>query len=153
MLGKKVKMENYPLSAMFEGMRTASTGAFTFVLGVVGGTVLALFITIPSSYGWYWYPMIIFFVVPYTIVKLWGLLLLPLYGIVFYGLVWLEWSRVLCFTILAMATSIVILISFGDNLFAESEIAWRFLIAESVLATTLVISVLVERARNCPTST
>ncbi len=150
-MGKKMNMENYPLSAMFEGARTAAGGGITFALGVIGGTALALFITLHHFAAWHLYPMAAVYLVPYSMYKLWGLLLMPLYGVVFYGLVWSEWNRVLCFAILAMATSIVIVISFGDNPFSESGTAWRFLIVEGVLVTLLVGSAILERTRNCPT--
>lgn len=146
-----MKMANYPLSAMLEGARSAAGGGFTFALGVIGGTLLALFITLHHFTAWYWYPIATVFLVPYAMYKLWGLLLMPLYGVLFYGLVWSEWNRVLCFAILAMATSLVMLISFGENPLSESGTAWRFLIVEGILGALLIGSALLERARSCPT--
>ena len=136
---------------MIEGARTAIGGGVTFALGVIGGTTLALFITLHDFAAWYWYPFATVFLVPYAMYKLWGLLLMPLYGVLFYGLVWSEWNRILCFAILAMATSIVMLVSFGENPLSEAGTAWRFLLVEGVLGALLLGGALLERARHCPT--
>ena len=140
-------MENYPLYAIRDGARTTAGGVFTFVLGVFGGTAFALFITFHHFGPWYWYPFATVFLVPYAMQTLWGLLLLPLYGVVFYGLVWCEWNRVLCFSMLAMATSLAMLISFQENPFSDSGTGARFLIVEGVLGVLLVTSAWLERTR------
>lgn len=144
-------MENYPLSAMLEGARTATGGTIAFAAGVIIGTTLALFITLHEFVAWHWYPFASIFLVPYTIYKLWGLLLLPLYGVVFYGLVWNEWNRLVCFAVLAIATSSIMLISFEVNPLSESETALRFLISEGFLLSILIVSYIIERKLNSPT--
>jgi len=145
-------MRNSPLSAMHEGARTTVGGAFSFALGVVAGTTLALFITFDHFAAWWWGPVAALYLVPYAIGKLWGLLLVPLYGVVFYGLVWSEWNRLQCFSVLAMATSVVMLISFGRNPFSDSAMTRRFLSVECMLGAMLAAGVLLGRARNGPAS-
>ncbi len=140
-------MDNHPLSTVFEAARTTAGGVFTFGLGVIGGTALAIFIALHDFGPWYWYPFATLFLVPYAIHKLWGLLLMPLYGLIFYGLVWNGWNRFICFSVLAIATSLVMLLSFEKNPFSDWGTAVRFLIVEGVLGGVLVAGVLVERGR------
>jgi len=145
-------MDNSPLSAMHEGARTTADGVFTFALGVVAGTTLTLFIASGHFTAWYWSPVAALYLVPYAIGKLWGFLLVPVYAVVFYGLVWSEWNRLQCFSVLAMATSVVMLISFEGNPFSNSGMTRRFLSVECMLSAMLAAGVLLTRARNGPAS-
>ncbi len=146
-----MKIPDNPISAMLEGARTTTGSVLTFAFGVIVGTTSSVFITFNYFGEWYWYPFVSIFLVPYTMCKLWGILLIPLYSIIFYGIVWLEWNRVLCFSIISMATSIILLITFGKNPFSEFETMWRFLIVEGIQGIVLLGSIILEITRKIST--
>ncbi|MAE59965.1 MAG: hypothetical protein CMJ49_01260 [Planctomycetaceae bacterium] len=119
----------------------------TFTMGVVGGAA-AVFIVLPWGLDrWYWYPLATLVLVPYSVFKLWGVLLLPLYLTMLHGLICHEWNRLLCFSILAMVTSIIILISMGAPGSGGIGPALRLIVVEGGLAGLIFVGARYERVR------
>ena len=121
-----MKLRNHPISTMLGGALEGIGVGLTFTMGVVGGAA-AVFIVLPWGLDrWYWYPLATLVLVPYSVFKLWGVLLLPLYLTMLHGLICHEWNRLLCFSILAMVTSIIILISMAASVNSRSTISpWQ----------------------------
>ena len=134
---------------IFDSVRTL-TGAFIiFFLGVYGGVTLTVLVVYPGFWDeWSWYIVAPLFIIPFTVFKLWGLLLIPIYGVVFYGMVWGQWNRLLCFSILALATSVIIFVSVGMNPFSEFGSGIRFILVEGILGFLVVFSAILGRLKN-----
>lgn len=140
-----MKLDSYPLSAMCEGLRTVWGGALMFMVAVCSGTACAHYIVYNELSHWYIYPFASLIALFLAANQLWGLLLVPLYGLLFFGLIWREWSRLICVPILTMSTSLILLASFHALPLDDSGSLTRFLLTEGGLSLMLFFGLLRHR--------
>ena len=146
-----MKLNDYSLSVLFDSVNTLVGAWVVFFIGVFGGVGLTVFVAYPGFPDeWYSYIYLPLLFIPYAMFMLWGLLLIPLYIIVFYGLAWGEWNRLLCGSVLALATSAIILLSDSDFIFSESGSMIRCIIVEGFLVALLVVSAIFEQSKHHP---
>jgi hypothetical protein len=138
-------MKDYPLASFVEGANTALGGVFAFVAGMIGGTITADF----QSYHTpetllqcliLWPMMIV-----YTMAHMWGLLLFPFLAIMFYGLVWREWSRCIVIGVISIATATTWLLCKKHNPFGNFEDAITFSISMAVALGLIFIGIILIR--------
>ncbi len=149
---RPMQMENHPLSTFFEVVESTAGGAIAFCLGLAGGSTIVWepFVSLHSRGGvwgpvarWHlmdhWFIMIVGWIglVPYTVGELWGLLLLPALMVIFYGLFWKDWNRLICASTIAILLAATGLLSMSHHLFDDWAIPIKMGIA--VLLLTLGI--------------
>jgi hypothetical protein len=134
-------VEDYPLTPIRAGLRAGLGNGLTFVVGVGGGTLLALFVVTPDFGLWYAFPLAALGLLFLSMFKLWGFLLIPVYAIVFYGLSRAEWSRIRSGCLLAAATAGVILLSLEADLDGDGA-GTRLILGGGLLMLLAVGSVL-----------
>ena len=141
-----MKAEDDHLSAIRAGARGAFGAAVAFLGGITAGTAAAVFVKEGvglAAWGLLIAPLVL---VPYSIGELWGLLLLPIYGAMFYGLVWRDWNRLVGASVLALATATALLVSLGGGPFRAGSFG-RLAIAYAGMLIALSVSVAVQRKR------
>ena len=133
-------MNDEPLSSFTHAAKSTLGGILAFYAGLVGGA----FILDPVAgrfQGWYLVAWMA--ILPYTIAKLWGLLLAPLLVILLYGAIWLEWNRLLIATSVAILLAATMLASLPHNPFTDPD-AWLFITKISLTAALLLLGILWE---------
>ena len=141
-------MKDYPLSYFIEGAKTALGGVSAFVAGMIGGTITA---DLQSYYtqetliqcliSW---PLMVI----YTMAHMWGLLLLPFLGIMFYGLVWRDWSRCIGIGVISIATATTWLLCKRHNPYGNIEDSITFSISIAVAMCLIIIGIILRRRKD-----
>ena len=107
-----------------------------------------IFWTLPFAEGldrastWIWCLFAWMALIPFTIVRLWGLLLAPILAAIFYGAVWREWNRPMVAGGTALALAATTLVCARQNPFAEFRAG--FLIAAGLAAATFALGAALE---------
>ncbi len=120
-------MKDYPLTAFTEGTKSALGGVIAFLLGLAGGTLLLTSSGLIGNGPWLWYFIAPIGILPYTIARLWGLLLAPILGVIFLGLIWMDWNRIVCGSLVALLYATTTLICAKHNPFIDGNTANSFL--------------------------
>jgi hypothetical protein len=74
-------MDDYPISCFTAAFRTTLGGVLAFFLGLVGGSYIFLSPDITFLGTWAWLLTAWLVLIPYTIARLWGLLLVPILAV------------------------------------------------------------------------
>ena len=143
--------KDFPVSCFAAGARSTLGGALAFFAGLVGGTLIVLasevgglqFFRLACLVGW----MVL---LPYTVARLWGLLLLPFLGVMLYGLIWRDWNRLAGAALVAIALSATVLVSARKNPFETPESGLAFGLAMGAALLFLFSGIMRERARQRP---
>ena len=119
-----MKLADYPLSCFTEAARTTAGGAIAFFLGLVGGSIIVFSQGVTYSGSWSWFLIAWLALIPFTIAKLWGLLLAPILAALLIGLVWKDWNRAICGSAVAVLLSTTTFVCARHNPFANSAISF-----------------------------
>jgi hypothetical protein len=99
--------KDYPISCFSDAARSTLGGVLAFFLGLVGGSLIVFSQEIAGlRFEWTAFLVAWLVLLPYTVIKLWGLLLLPLLGTILFGLVWRDWNRLICAALTAIVFSV-----------------------------------------------
>ena len=147
--GKNMKIYDYRLAAMFDSASTFTGAWVVFFLGVNVGIALTGFVASPGLPNQLWMNAIeSLSVISFMMFMLWGLPLMLIYIIIFYGLLWGEWNKLLCLAIYAMVTSVFILLASSDEFFSHPGSTIRCIAVEGFLALLIVFSIVFARLKN-----
>ena len=141
-------MRDYPISCFTEGAKAAVSGVAAFVAGMIGGTITA---TLQSYYTAkeLWMCLIIWpLLIVYTLAHLWGLLLVPFLAIMFYGLVWREWNRLVGIGAISIATTTKWLLSKQHNPFGTVTDSITFTISIAVAVCFIWMGIVLEKRKS-----
>jgi hypothetical protein len=145
-------MNDNPLSYFVETAKTTTGGVCSFAIGLIGGSIIADFQSYHTSET-FWLCFVMWpLLIVYTIVHLWGLFLAPFLAIMFYGLIWKEWNRLLCSSLIAITSAITWLLCQEINPFSNIKDGLIFCISMGVPISLLLISVYMEKRRTRPTT-
>jgi len=135
------------LWGMREALRTSAGGAFVLGAGITTGAGISLLIVERGLDAWHQLFTAPFVLFARAMCEAWGaVLLLPLYGMLFVGLIWLEWNRLRCFCIAAIATSSTLVFALEGMGLWDTEAALQWMAAEAILGALLARSVLAGRS-------
>ncbi len=134
---------SYPLSCFTEALKSSGAGVLSFFLGLVGGSIIVFSqsISIFGEWTWTWYLCAWIILVPYTIAKLWGLILAPILAIILYGIVWNDWNRLIGGSSVAILLSITTFICAKHNPFKAYDSGRSFLITMGIAIILLMAGV------------
>jgi len=136
-----------PFAAMSDGARSTLGGVFAFLLVAVGSANVGMFVALSHSGAWYEPACGAPFWMLCSLRSPLGFPLLPVYGAVFYGLVWREWDRLLGFVVLAAAASVAMPGALHRHPFADPSLSARFVVVAGTLAVLLGTRALRRRPR------
>jgi len=134
---------SYPLSSFTEAFKSTGAGVLSFFLGLVGGSIIVLSqgINFVNNWAWSWYLCAWIILVPYTIAKLWGLILAPILAIILHGLVWNEWNRLIGGSLVAILLSVTTFVCAKHNPFDAPDSGIKFLITMGIAVILLIVGV------------
>lgn len=137
-------MNDYPLSCFTAAIRTTTGGVLSYYAGLVGGSIIVFSEMLSSVSIWGWSLVAWLALIPYTIAKLWGLLLAPVLGIMLIGAIWLEWNRLIIASGVAILLSSTTLYCAKHNPFTQSDSATPFMITMGIALILFAIGVIWE---------
>jgi hypothetical protein len=143
-------MNGYPLSCFSDVAKTTAGGVLSFYAGLVGGSIIVFSEMLFTVRIWGWCLVAWLALIPYTIAKLWGLILAPILGVMLIGSIWLEWNRLIIASLVAISLSITTLYCAKHNPLAESESALPFIVTMGLALSILAIGVIWEIIQRHP---
>ena len=136
--------KDFPLSCFSEAARTTIGGVLAFQAGLLGAGLIVFAEGLDRASTWGWCLFAWMALIPFTIVRLWGLLLAPILAAIFYGAVWREWNRLMVAGGTALALAATTLVCARHNPFADGEFPAAFLIAAGLAAATFALGAALE---------
>jgi len=116
----------------------------TFFLGLILGAAIVFSQGIYTPNNWLWYCIAWLILIPYTIAKVWGLILAPILAILFIGLVWYDWNRLIGLGTVALLTALTVFISAKRNPFTESGSFVEFISLSGVCVVLVATGAAIE---------
>ena len=145
-------MNDDPLSYFVEAAKTTTAGVCSFVTGLIGGSIIADLQSYHTSET-FWLCFVTWpLLIVYTIAHLWGLLLTPFLAIMFYGLIWKGWNRLVGASAIAIASATTWLLCKEINPFRNFKDGIIFCISMGVPISLLLIGVYMEKRGERPTT-
>jgi len=134
---------SYPLSSFTEAFKSTGAGVLSFFLGLVGGSIIVFSqgISIVNNWAWSWYLCAWIILIPYTIAKLWGLILAPILAIILHGLVWNEWNRLIGGSLVAILLSVTTFVCARHNPFMARDSGRSFVLTMGTAVLILIAGV------------
>jgi len=136
--------KDFPLSCFSEAARTTIGGVLAFQAGLLGAGLIVFAEGLDRANTWIWCLFAWMALIPFTIARLWGLLLAPILAAIFYGAVWREWNRLMVAGGTALALAATTLVCARHNPFADDEFPAAFLIAAGLAAATFALGAALE---------
>ena len=143
-------MKDYPLSCFSDVAKTTVGGVLSFYAGLVGGSIIVFFEMLFAVRIWGWCLVAWLALIPYTLAKSWGLILVPVLGVMLMGSIWLEWNRLIVASIVAILLSITTLYCAKHNPLSESESALPFIVTMGLALIILAIGIIWEIIKRYP---
>lgn len=137
-------MNDYPLSCFTDALKTTTGGVLSFYAGLVGGSIIVFSERLDYFSTWGWCLVAWIAIIPYTIAKLWGLVLAPLLGVMLLGTIWLEWNRLIVASSVAILLSATTLYCAKYNPFAEADSAIPFTVTVGIALVLFSLGVILE---------
>ena len=144
-------MNDYPLSCFTDVAKTTTGGVLSFYAGLVGGSMIVFSERLFSFRIWGWCSVAWLALIPFTIAKLWGLLLTPVLGIMLFGTIWRDWNRLIIASGVAILLSTTTLYCAKYNPFTEADSATPFIITMGIALVLFSIGVIWEIIKRRPT--
>ena len=144
-------MNDYPLSCFTDVAKTTTGGVLSFYAGLVGGSIIVFSELLISFRIWGWCSVAWLALIPFTIAKLWGLLLVPALGIMLFGSIWREWNRLIIASGVAILLSTTTLYCAKYNPFTQADSAIPFIITMGIALVLFAIGVIWEIMKRRPT--
>ena len=121
-------IRDFPLSGFVAASRTTFGGGLAFYAGLFGGGLIVM-----AEMPWSWELLtecstLWLVLIPYTVAKGWGLLLLPALGFLFWGVIWREWNRLVVGSNVAILLAAITLLCAEYNPFARASSVGPFLL-------------------------
>ncbi|MDY0148938.1 MAG: hypothetical protein RBT03_02485 [Kiritimatiellia bacterium] len=143
-------MNDYPLACIIGAIKTTTGGVLSFYAGLVGGSIILFSEQIFSFTMWGWCLVAWLALIPYTIAKLWGIVLAFLLGIILIGTIWREWNRLIIFSSVAILLSTTTLYCAKYNPLTQADAALPFMITMGLALVLFAIGVTWEIIKKHP---
>ena len=137
-------MMDFPLSVLSAAARSTVGGVLAFQAGLTGAGLIVFAEGLDRAGTWVWCLFAWMALIPFTIARLWGLLLAPVLVVMFFGAVWREWNRFVVAGGTALALAATTLVCARHNPFADGEFPVAFLIAAGLAAATFALGAALE---------
>ena len=144
-------MNDYPLSCFTDVAKTTTGGVLSFYAGLVGGSIIVFSERLLSFRMWGWCSVAWLALIPFTIAKLWGLLLAPVLGVMLFGTIWREWNRLMVASGVAILLSTTTLYCAKYNPLTQADSAVPFIITMGTALVLFASGVIWEIMKRRPT--
>lgn len=122
-------IKDFPLSGFIAASQTALGGVLAFYMGLFSGGLIVMAERLRSWEALTDCSVLWLALIPYTVAKGWGLLLLPALGFLFWGVIWRDWNRLVVGSNVAILLAATTLLSAQYNPFARASSAGPFLLS------------------------
>ena len=137
-------MKDFPLSVFSAAARSTVGGVLAFQAGLMGAGLIVFAEGLDRASTWVWCLFSWMALIPFTIARLWGLLLAPVLVVLFYGAVWREWNRLMVAGGTALALATTTLVCARHNPLADRASAMAFLIATGLAMALIALGAALE---------
>jgi hypothetical protein len=114
-------MDDCPITCFADAGKSLASGLFSFYVGLVGGAIMVQPEWAVVSEQWFWCLFAWAGYIPYTMARLWGLILVPFLAVIFFGLIWRDWNRLVGACSVAIALATAMFLADKRNLFEDVE--------------------------------
>lgn len=137
-------MKDFPLSVFSAAARSTVGGVLAFQAGLTGAGLIVFAEGLNRTSTWVGCLFAWMALIPFTVARLWGLLLAPVLVVLFYGAVWREWNRLVVAGGTALALATTTLVCARHNPLADRASATAFLIATGVALALIALGAALE---------
>ena len=137
-------MKDFPLSVFTDAARSTIGGVLAFQAGLTGAGLIVFAEGLDQASTWVGCLFAWMALIPFTIARLWGLLLAPVLVVLFFGAVWREWNRLVVVGGTAIALATTTLVCARHNPLADRSSATAFLIATGVALALIALGAALE---------
>ena len=137
-------MKDFPLSVLSAAARSTVGGVLAFQAGLTGAGLIVFAEGLDRAGTWVWCLFAWMALIPFTIARLWGLLLAPVLVVMFFGAVWREWNRLMVAGATALALAATTLVCARHNPLADRASATAFLITTGLAMALIALGAALE---------
>jgi hypothetical protein len=142
-------MKDIPISCFIDAAKSTLGGVLAFLFGLFWAAVILYSENIPDTMDATWLCLAWMALIPYTIAKLWGLLLAPILAVLFFGLIWKGWNRFLGASLVAILLSSTTLLCSKHDPFQQEE-RLPFLVTMGSAVAVCILAIIWEWLKTKP---